>query len=344
MSEKSKRSSFQKLLGFTLACSLAASGVLLVSTTLAAFPSEVEAQSVSEPHRYGAAPIEYSGVERVKLPMQNEAQLLQTQNVDGYGMPIGLPPSDFAYVRDLRLQDNEVLLTIDDGPSGSWATHTSEILDILAASNVRANFFLIGRNVDASPAEALRMATEGHEIGVHTMTHPDMTKISSAQRFDEIFLCLDSIQRAVPGYMPRYWRPPYGGTSTLVRDEVFNNFGLAQTLWTLDTLDWDPNMKGDVIAAQLQGAKGHIALVHDGASNSAETVKALRIAVPQLVTAGAKFVTLSELDMRAAGWNTPPTTTTPTPTPDPVLLQRIQELENALIAITNTATGALTQT
>src|SRR5205814_2414993 len=70
---------------------------------------------------------------------------------------------------------NQVALTFDDGPDPEW---TPKILDVLKKENAPATFFLIGIQADKFSDVTARLYREGHEIGNHTFTHPDISNIS----------------------------------------------------------------------------------------------------------------------------------------------------------------------
>ena len=84
-----------------------------------------------------------------------------------------LPPFHSAAVTTPHLA-----LTFDDGPHG---TLTPRLLDILGRNNVKATFYVIGRNVAAYPGIARRLVAEGHEIANHTWSHPALSGLSAAR-------------------------------------------------------------------------------------------------------------------------------------------------------------------
>ncbi|MES1916086.1 MAG: hypothetical protein MHM6MM_007938 [Cercozoa sp. M6MM] len=225
--------------------------------------------------------------------------------LDGYGMPASLPVSDENHVTgegvlDPRLASHELALTIDDGPF-PWNTNTVDMLNVLLQNDVKATFFVIGTYVEERPDLLQMIVDAGHEVAVHTFSHRDMTMLNETARAEEIQNTLDAIDAALPGYQPRYWRPPYGATSDAIRDEVLAKFGLAQALWTLDTEDWKfENTVTEIEATLLQGA-GHIVLLHDGAQNSDQSVLAVQKALPELLAQGAELKTMSQLDLQASG-------------------------------------------
>ncbi len=101
----------------------------------------------------------------------------------------------------------KVALTFDDGPSAQW---TPKILDILKAKGAHATFFVIGANGETNPGLVQRILAEGHELGNHTFTHPNLGETS-----DEVTrIELNATQRlveALTGRSMRLFRPPYFG-------------------------------------------------------------------------------------------------------------------------------------
>ena len=72
----------------------------------------------------------------------------------------------------------EIALTFDDGPHPK---ETAKILDILKKYNAKATFFVVGKHVKWYPDSVIRASKEGHEIGNHTFTHPDISTLSNEQ-------------------------------------------------------------------------------------------------------------------------------------------------------------------
>lgn len=113
---------------------------------------------------------------------------------------IAVNPTDFPlvgkqqYMETFRLKDREVVLTFDDGPV---AAHTPKILDALAAECVKATFFMLGANVAEAPHLARRAYDEGHTIGTHTFSHPDLTKVSFDKARQDIALGIDAMTEAL---------------------------------------------------------------------------------------------------------------------------------------------------
>lgn len=190
------------------------------------------------------------------------------------------PPPDCASLKC-------VALTFDDGPAES----TGELLDILAARNVKATFFLIGENAAEHPELVRREHAAGHEIADHSYTHADLGRASRQEILSELNRTQDAIRRA-SGVTPVLLRPPYGSTSGRLK-KITRGMGLAQVMWTVDPLDWEHRDTEYVEKRVLKAVKpGHIVLLHD---IHPTTVKAVPKIVDELAERGYVFVTVSEL-------------------------------------------------
>ena len=204
---------------------------------------------------------------------------------------------------------NKIALTFDDGPDPQW---TPKILDVLKQKNVKATFFLIGIEAEKYGALTKRVYNEGHEIGNHTFTHPDISNIS--KRYFEVELNLtESYFEGKLGVKPVLFRPPYSidqepDTADQVRPlELSQDMGFITVGDKLDPNDWRDNPKRtadeiihDVMAnlppcSPTNLTCGNILLLHDGGGDRSETVKALPIIIDQLRAKGYELVPVSEL-------------------------------------------------
>ena len=103
-------------------------------------------------------------------------------------------------------QKHNIALTFDDGP----LPHSATILEILKEYDVKASFFLVGKQVEQSPALARRMLNEGHIIGNHSMSHGHLVNLKlTGGTIDEINQCNVTIQKHT-GFTPTLFRPPHG--------------------------------------------------------------------------------------------------------------------------------------
>jgi peptidoglycan/xylan/chitin deacetylase (PgdA/CDA1 family) len=114
-------------------------------------------------------------------------------------------PKPFIVGRYGKSESKEVVLTFDDGPDPAY---TPEILDILNKNRIKGTFFIVGENAMLHPEIVKRMHKEGHEIGNHTFTHPDIQSITPFQTRME----LNANQRlfqGITGHSMTLFRPPY---------------------------------------------------------------------------------------------------------------------------------------
>jgi peptidoglycan/xylan/chitin deacetylase (PgdA/CDA1 family) len=130
---------------------------------------------------------------------------------------------------------NEIALTYDDGPND---IATERLLEVLARNNTRATFFLIGRYVQQRPAIVRAIATAGHLIGNHTMTHPWLARHSAARIREELIRCNSTIEDTL-GTPVRYFRAPHGARRPAVL-RIAHELGLIPVQWNIITGDWNP--------------------------------------------------------------------------------------------------------
>ena len=178
-----------------------------------------------------------------------------------------------------------VALTFDDGPNSRY---TKPLLDGLRERGIRASFFLVGECIDGKEDLVKQMAEDGHLIGVHCMTHKDLTKEPLSDAKKEICETGEKI-RAVTGVMPEYVRPPYGSWNAKLEEVV----DMIPVFWDVDSIDWRLKNTEKVTAKVLKDTEdGDIILMHDEFRTSVEA--ALRI-IDNLTAKGYTFVTVDEL-------------------------------------------------
>ncbi|MBO9710146.1 MAG: glycosyltransferase [Caulobacter sp.] len=196
-----------------------------------------------------------------------------------------------------------VALTFDDGPDPRW---TPKILDILKAKKAPATFFVIGENMQARPDLVKREVAEGHDVGGHTWTHPNIGEIPIAQTDVE----LNATQRlfeVITGRSMRLFRPPFFGDAEPSTPNEVAPLVIAQTLGYLvvglriDTDDWQKPPPDVIIQRALDrldhpgDRPGQVVLLHDAGGNRANTVKALPELIDQIRARGYRLVTVGEL-------------------------------------------------
>ena len=198
-------------------------------------------------------------------------------------------------------QEKLIALSFDDGPD---PTFTPQVLDVLQRENVKGTFFLIGLSAENHPQLLQRVFDEGHEIGNHTFTHPDISSIS--RRYMEIELNLtERLLGSRLGVKPLYFRPPYSidqepDTAEQVRPlEIVQDRGYITVGNKIDPGDWreSPLRTAEEITADVvaQLGRGSIVLLHDGGGDRRETVRALPMIIRELRQRGYRLVPVSEL-------------------------------------------------
>jgi peptidoglycan/xylan/chitin deacetylase (PgdA/CDA1 family) len=162
--------------------------------------------------------------------------------------------------------DKIIAITFDDGPDPA---DTPKILDVLALHNVKATFFVTGRETTAYPDLVRREAQEGHMVGNHSYTHTDLRRLSEAELTKELQDTNTAIV-AAGAPQPNLFRPPYGYTDRTVVS-VAASLGLTQVLWDVTTNDWENPPPEEICSRAINNAyDGGIMLLHDGgeATNS----------------------------------------------------------------------------
>ncbi len=128
-----------------------------------------------------------------------------------------------------------IYLTFDAGFENG---HTAKILDALKKHNAPATFFLVGNYIKDNPELVKRMCAEGHMVGNHTDSHPDMSKISDTASFTKELQTLEAKYKEVTGQdMPRLYRPPQGKYSEANLKNACD-LGYQTVFWSLAYVDW----------------------------------------------------------------------------------------------------------
>ena len=202
-------------------------------------------------------------------------------------------PAEAASLRRIDPDRPMIALTFDDGPGPG----TRRILRALEAVDGRATFCMVGDRVDAYAQTARMVASQGSEIATHTLTHPNLAKLSAEGVRAELEQSIAAIER-VTGVRPGVLRPPYGSTSEDVR-QVCRDMGVVIANWNVDTEDWRVRDAEAILNHVLDNARdGAIVLCHD---LYLETAAAMERAVVELAERGYQLVSVSELLQARAG-------------------------------------------
>ncbi|QDQ03507.1 polysaccharide deacetylase family protein [Lysinibacillus fusiformis] len=178
-----------------------------------------------------------------------------------------------------------VALTFDDGPD---TRVTPQILAMLKKYDVKATFFMVGKNVSRNPATVEKVYEDGHEIGNHTWNHPKLTSLTKVNVKQEVDRTSNAIYAAI-GQYPTVFRPPYGATSEQVRSVM----SMPSILWSVDTLDWKHRNADKILTYVKASVKdGSIILMHDIHQS---TANGLENVILYLQQQGYELVTVSEI-------------------------------------------------
>lgn len=185
-----------------------------------------------------------------------------------------------------------VALTFDDGPHSK---NTDAILNILSKYNAHATFFMLGSNVEKYPDVVKRVFDAENEIGIHTWSHKELTKLSSDEIKKEVDNTASEIEK-ITGKKPTLVRPPYGSINEKVRNAIDNPL----ILWNIDSLDWKSRNKEKIVPLVLNDVQdGDIVLLHDIHST---TVPAVEEILKYLVENDYQIITVSQM-LNAKGYD-----------------------------------------
>ncbi|KAL2918366.1 chitin deacetylase [Polyrhizophydium stewartii] len=187
-------------------------------------------------------------------------------------------------------------LSFDDGPSSGRASFlfgaTPQLLAALAARGLHATFFVVGTQVIQHPDLLVQMHRAGHEIAIHTWSHPHLTNVSSEAVVAELFWTAKIINEVL-GVTPKLFRPPYGDIDERVRT-IARNMGLTVVDWNFDSGDaLGATDVADRLKARLAqpAPRGIITLEHDLFPNAVAQAPA---AIDAALAAGFRPVRISE--------------------------------------------------
>ena len=186
-----------------------------------------------------------------------------------------------------QMNDKEkvVALTFDDGPDSE---KTEALLDMLKENQVPATFFLIGAQVEENAELVKRMDAEGHQIGIHTWSHVDLSCLSEQEQRDEIEKSKDKLISLI-GEKDFVVRPPFGQMNEVLEQWI----EYPMILWSIDTEDWTGKRVIDMTVETAEQVRdGDIILMHDISENSIEGAKAI---IDELKRMGYTFLTIEKL-------------------------------------------------
>jgi peptidoglycan/xylan/chitin deacetylase (PgdA/CDA1 family) len=160
----------------------------------------------------------------------------------------------------------ELAMTFDDGPNPDW---TPKLLDILAANNIKGAFFMVGSHARNVPDLVRRVVAEGHLVGNHSWSHPNLARTKASQVREELRRTKETLEE-ITGEPVRFFRPPFGGRRPYVW-HVARELGMEPVLWNAMTSDWSeasPERDVERLSAKIDRLerRGRAATIvlHDG--------------------------------------------------------------------------------
>ncbi|MGW5667582.1 bifunctional polysaccharide deacetylase/glycosyltransferase family 2 protein [Micromonospora sp. NPDC003776] len=196
-----------------------------------------------------------------------------------------------------RMPPRTIALTFDDGPDPVW---TPKVLDVLSRHHAPATFFVIGSQVARHPQLAERMAREGHELGIHTFTHPEMTALPRWRRKLEYSQTQATIAYTT-GVTTSLARLPYSSGVDAIDDASWpvvreaGRWGYVSVFNDTDSRDWArPGVESIISSATPEGDRGAIVLMHDSGGDRSQTLAALDRFIPEMQARGYRFTTVSQ--------------------------------------------------
>lgn len=198
--------------------------------------------------------------------------------------------------KSLRIPDHRIVLTFDDGPDPVW---TPRVLDKLKEYDAHAVFFVTGTMASRYPDLVKRMVDEGHEVGLHTFNHPDLS-YQSHTRIDWELSQNQLVLAGAAGIRTSLFRPPYSSFADAMDDkswpvtQYIGSRGYLTVVNNTDSEDWKRPGVGVISKnATPKHGKGAIVLMHDSGGDRSQTVAALGHFLPKMQDKGYEFTNLT---------------------------------------------------
>jgi peptidoglycan-N-acetylglucosamine deacetylase len=180
-----------------------------------------------------------------------------------------------------------IALTFDDGPSA----YTPQILAILKKYNIKATFFMVGTNAKKYPEYVKAVYADGHVVASHSMTHPQLTKLSNSQLNYEIDTP-KTIIHAILGVNPKCLRYPFGMSNDHVRQAIRAD-GMIPVPMGFNSFDYERPGTEKIVTWVLKNSYSkQVILLHDGYDKREQTVAALPQIIEGVQKKGLGFSTI----------------------------------------------------
>ncbi|MFI9493784.1 MULTISPECIES: glycosyltransferase [Streptomyces] len=196
----------------------------------------------------------------------------------------------------LRIPDHKIVLTFDDGPDPVW---TPKVLDKLKEHDAHGVFFVTGTMASRYPELVKRMVDEGHEVGLHTFNHPDLS-YQSTSRIDWELSQNQLVLAGAAGIRSSLFRPPYSSFADAMDNkswpvtQYIGSRGYLTVVNNTDSEDWKrPGVRAIIDRATPRHGKGAVILMHDSGGDRSQTVRALDRFLPKMQDRGYEFTSLT---------------------------------------------------
>ena len=191
-------------------------------------------------------------------------------------------------IYSVQTEENKVAISFD----AAWgADKTVDIMNICDEYGVKATFFLVGFWIEKYPDMVRTIYNRGFEIGIHSNTHPDMTKLSRSEIRNELSTNISLVEE-ITGVKPKLFRPPYGYYNNALI-EICDELDLMCIEWSVDSLDWKGLSASEIAGRIIDRSKnGSIILCHN---NSDNIVGALKLVFEYFSSKDMDIVPIGEL-------------------------------------------------
>lgn len=194
-------------------------------------------------------------------------------------------------IYSVEANDKKIAISFDC----AWGNeHTKPILDILDQYHVKTTFFMVQFWAEKFPEDVLEIYNRGHEIGNHSSTHPNMSKLSIEDITNELKGAEGAIEK-ITGERPTLFRPPFGAYNNNLIETCQNN-GYYVIQWDVDSLDWKEITTEQIVDRVTRNVQpGSIVLFHNNAEHVEEYLPAI---LDKLTSDGYEIVPIGQLIMK----------------------------------------------
>lgn len=232
-------------------------------------------------------------------PQPVQTETLQTETPQTAGVT---DPNDSGIRRAEEGEKQYVYLTFDDGPSDN----TEQILAILRQYNIKATWFVVGKDDETSIARYKEIIAEGHTLGMHSYTHDYAQVYASAQAFEDDLVRIRTLLQEKAGYTSTIYRFPGGSSNTTKKRQVsmtelvpiLEKYGIRYFDWNVDSTDGSgSNLPVATLIAGTNEYMGkyvyNMLLLHDAGDHDT-TVEALPQIIQSCLDQGMEFLPITD--------------------------------------------------